>query len=668
MCGIAGFVTRAGDADADPDALARMLAQVAHRGPDGQGEWRGALDDPGGAWRVALGHRRLAIIDLATGAQPMDNEDGSVVITFNGEIYNFAALRPALERQGHRFKTRSDTETIVHHFEQHGGNGVRDLSGMFAFAIWDARSGRLTLARDRVGIKPLYYAELAGGGIAFASELAAVLAHGGADGTLSPEGLASYFFSDYVHPPHTIVRGVKKLPPGHTVVWERGRLVAPRAFWQVPLTAGAAVARGADDALAEELWRRLGEAVEAQLVSDVPVGIFLSGGVDSSCVAALAARRAPGRMKAFSIGFDTKTFDESDYARLVAGQLGVEHIVETLREETLLEVLDPALDRLDEPLGDPSYLPTFLLSRLAARHVKVVVGGDGGDELWAGYPTYRAHRYAAIYGHVPAPLRALLASQAIDRLPVDHRYQSLEWKLRRFTQRFDDNRVRRHLRWMSALDLPDLATALGRTGNGAGELDGLAPATLAAHLPDAGGDWLNQILALDFTTYMPGSVLTKVDRASMAHGLEVRPPLLDNQVVDWAFGLSSRYKLRGQRGKYLLKRAARGSVPDEVINRPKKGFAIPLARWLTGPLRPRLDALMTDSPIWQLGVLNQSAFAAWNHQHQQHQQDRSKPLWALLVLDHWVRRLPTFYRRGGGSHVERTNAAARASAGLGPRP
>jgi asparagine synthase (glutamine-hydrolysing) len=665
MCGIAGFVTRAGDADADPDALARMLAQVAHRGPDGQGEWRGTLDDAGGAWRVALGHRRLAIIDLATGAQPMDNEDGSVVITFNGEIYNFAALRPALERAGHRFKTRSDTETIIHHLEQHGEGGVRDLSGMFAFALWDARAGRLTLARDRVGIKPLYYAEVAGGGIVFASELAAVLAHGGIDGTLSAEGLASYFFSDYVHPPHTIVRGVKKLPPGHTVVWERGRLGAPRAFWQVPLAPGSAVVRGADGPLAEELWRRLGDAVEAQLVSDVPVGIFLSGGVDSSCVAALAAKRAPGRMKAFSIGFDTKTFDESDYARLVAGRLGVEHIVETLREETLLDVLDPALDRLDEPLGDPSYLPTFLLSRLAARHVKVVVGGDGGDELWAGYPTYRAHRYAAIYGKIPAPLRALLSTQAIDRLPVDHRYQSLEWKLRRFTQRYDDDRVRRHLRWMSALDLPDLATALGRAGNG---LDGLTPATLATRLPGDGSDWLNQILALDFTTYMPGSVLTKVDRASMAHGLEVRPPLLDNQVVDWAFSLSSRYKLRGTQGKYLLKRAAQGSVPDEVIHRPKKGFAIPLARWLAGPLRPRLDALVASSPVWDLGVLDQPTFATWNREHHDHQRDRSKPLWALLVLDHWLRRLPAFYRRGGGSQVERTNAAARASAGLGPRP
>jgi asparagine synthase (glutamine-hydrolysing) len=626
MCGIAGFIDRAPSPAALDRDLDRMLARIAHRGPDGQGEWRGAS----GPWQVALGHRRLAIIDLATGAQPMANEDGAVVITFNGEIYNFQALRPALERQGHRFKTRSDTETIIHHFEQHGVGGIGDLSGMFAFAIWDAAGGRLTLARDRVGIKPLYYAELPGGGLVFASELAAVLAHGGVDRTLSSEGLASYFFSDYVHPPHTIVRGVRKLPPGHTVVWERGQLGVPQAFWQVPATAAAP--HESDQALADRLWQQMGQAVESQLVSDVPVGIFLSGGVDSSTVAALAAARAPGRMKAFSIGFEAATFDESDYARLVARRLGVEHIVETLREDTLLEVLDAALDSLDEPLADPSFLPTFLLSRLAARHVKVVVGGDGGDELWGGYPTYRAHRYAAVYGHIPRWLRDQVLSPAIDRLPVDHRYQSLEWKLRRFTQRFDDDRVRRHLRWMSSVDLPELPAAI----NGGG---GIRPATLDARLPAGDDDWLNQILALDFTTYMPGSVLTKVDRASMAHGLEVRPPLLDNQLVDWAFSLPARYKLRGSRGKYLLKRAARGKVPDEVIERPKKGFGIPLSTWLEGPLAGRIDRVLASSPIWDLGVLTRPTFVAWNQQHRARRQDRSKPLWALLVLDHWVRRV-----------------------------
>ncbi len=378
MCGIAGFVAR----QADPAALPRMLRQIAHRGPDGEGTWQGTA----GPYTVALGHRRLAIIDVEGGVQPMANEDGSVVISYNGEVYNFQTLRPALERQGHRFRTRSDTETIVHHVEQHGEAGLAALDGMFAFAVWDAGRQRLLLARDRAGIKPLFYAELPGGGLVFASELTALLAHGGVDAALGGEGLASYFFSDYVHPPHTIARAVKKLPPGHALVWERGQLRAPRAFWQVPAT-GAAPAES-EAALAARLWAAIERSVEAQLISDVPVGIFLSGGIDSSLVAAAAVNRAGARMKAFSIGFEDGTFDESSYARLVAAQLGVEHVTETLREENLLEVVDLALDKLDEPLADPSFIPTFLLSRLAARHVKVVVGGDGGDELWGGYPTY----------------------------------------------------------------------------------------------------------------------------------------------------------------------------------------------------------------------------------------------------------------------------------------
>jgi asparagine synthase (glutamine-hydrolysing) len=600
-----------------------MLARIAHRGPDGEGAWHRQVSD----WQVSLGHRRLSIIDLAAGAQPMDNEDGLVVITFNGEIYNFQELRAELEGQGHRFKTRSDTETIIHHFEQHGVSGIEKLNGMFAFALWDSSARTLVLARDRVGIKPLYYAELPGGGIAFASELSSLMAHGGIDDTLSEQGLVSYFFSDYVHPPHTIFRAAKKLPPGHSLVWRDGRIETPRAFWQVP--APEAPPAKDDDALASELWDRLGGAVEAQLIADVPVGIFLSGGIDSSIVATLAAGRARDRMKAFSIGFEDATFDETQYARLLAERLGVEHVVEQLHEGNLLDVIDLALDKLDEPLADPSFLPTFLLSRLAARHVKVVVGGDGGDELWGGYPTYRAHRYANIYAKIPAWIRSDVLPRAIARLPIDDRYQSMEWKIRRFTGRWADDPTIRHLRWMSSVDLPDLALALPLSG-------GMTPATLAAPLP-ATSDSLQRILALDFTTYMPGSVLTKVDRASMAHGLEVRPPLLHNELVDWAFHLPSRYKLRGSRGKYLLKLAAKGKIPDSLIERPKKGFGIPLAKWLRGPLRGRLENLVEGSPIWDSGVLGRSAFQAWNREHQAKEKDHSKALWALFVLDHWFR-------------------------------
>ncbi|HKQ68172.1 MAG TPA: asparagine synthase (glutamine-hydrolyzing), partial [Polyangiaceae bacterium] len=421
MCGIAGYIR----VEPGPDVLARMLRRIEHRGPDGQGVWQRQV----GRLHVNLGHRRLSIIDLATGGQPMANEDESLVLTFNGEIYNYLTLRKALEARGLRFRTRSDTETILRQFEQHGVEGITELDGMFAFAIWDSRSRKLVLARDRMGIKPLYYAELAGGGIAFASELSAILAMGEVDGGLSVDGLVSYFFSDYVHPPHAIVRGVKKLPPGHTLIWQDGRFEAPRAFWSIPK--GSNLSASFDEELAASLWSRLGDAVESQLVADVPVGIFLSGGIDSSCVAALAAQRAGKRMKAFSIGFDDATFDESSYARLVASRLDVEHVTETLHEGNVLGVVDDALDKLDEPLADPSLLPTYLLSRLAARHVKVVVGGDGGDELWGGYPTYRAHRYAALYARLPVAVRAIWLPKLIDRLPVDDRYQSLEWKLRR---------------------------------------------------------------------------------------------------------------------------------------------------------------------------------------------------------------------------------------------
>jgi asparagine synthase (glutamine-hydrolysing) len=601
-----------------------MLDRIAHRGPDGDGGWHAESD----GWRIALGHRRLAIIDVDGGAQPMGNGDESFVMTYNGEVYNFRELRRGLEQNGHHFRTHSDTEVIVHHFERHGEQGLARLDGMFAFAIWDARKKRLVLARDRMGIKPLYYAELAGGGIVFASELTALLAHGGVSTELSVEGLASYFFSDYVHPPHTIVRRVRKLPPGHTVAWSDGRLEEPRAYWRVegPMPAPSA----SDEELATELWRRLENAVEGQLVSDVPVGAFLSGGIDSSIVATLAARKAGKRMKAFSIGFENATFDESQYARLVAERLDVDHIVETLTERDLLDVVDAALDKLDEPMADPSLLPTFVLSRLAAKHVKVVVGGDGGDELFGGYPTYRAHVYAALYARIPAWLRNDVVPRALAHLPIDDRYQSLEWKLRRFTERWDDDDVVRHLRWMSSLDRPDLALAV-RGGSG------VTPATLQATLPRT-NDRLARLMMLDLVTYMPGSVLAKVDRASMAHGLEVRPPFLANDVASFALSLPSKYKVRRDRGKFLLKLAAKGHLPETIIERPKKGFGIPLAAWLRGPLQGRLDAIIAKSPIWDVDALNRAMFVERNREHQAKQRDNSKPLWGLIVLDHWLRR------------------------------
>ena len=623
MCGICGFIERRASTRG-AETLAPMLARIAHRGPDGEGR---SIEN-GGEWTVALGHRRLSVIDLETGAQPMASEHAK--ITYNGELYNFRELRSSLETRGHVFRTKSDTEALLRHVSEHGPAGLAALSGMFAFALWDDRDQSLLLARDRAGIKPLFFGELPGGGVAFASELASLTAHPSVDRALSQDGLVSYFFSDYVQPPHTMVAGAKKLRPGHYVVWKGGVLSEQRPFWSLPAPRSRNEIVATDRELASELWSKLDDAVERQLVADVPVGIFLSGGLDSSAVATLARARNGPTTKAFSIAFDDPTFDESTHARRVARSIGAVHVEETLREQDLLDVVDSALATLDEPLADPSYLPTYLLSRLAAKHVKVVLGGDGGDELWGGYPTYRAHDHAHYYALLPAVLRDRFVAPLVARLPVDDRYQSFEWKVRRFTQRFDDDPVRRHLRWMSSVDLPELRRALPRSA-------GLVPETTRARLPET-PDALHRILSLDFSTYMSGSVLTKVDRASMAHGLEVRPPLLDNDMIDFAFSLPSSYKLRGRTTKYLFKRAARGHVPYDIIARPKKGFGIPLAAWMRGALKEPITAIVERSPVWDAGMVDRETFRTWNVEHQRKRADRSKPLWALLVLHHWLSR------------------------------
>jgi asparagine synthase (glutamine-hydrolysing) len=621
MCGIAGVIEK----NARPQLLDAMLSRLSHRGPDGDGRWQGKL----GEWTVSLGHRRLSIIDLEGGRQPLGNEDGSVQITFNGEIYNFPRMREQLLARGHHFTTRSDTEVIVHHFEDTGAAGLRDLNGMFAVGLWSQKDGSLTLARDRVGIKPLYWAPLPDGGIVFASEMSAVLEHPDIARRVDPNGLLSFFFADYVHPPHTMLQGVNKLAPGHVLTWRNGSITQPAPMWRltdVYSTPGHAPV----PQLAADLWRRTGDAVKRQMVSDVEVGVLLSGGLDSSVVAALASKVNTGALHTFSIAFEEKTFDESSYARMVANRLGTTHTEETLSEHNVIDVVERALAQLDEPLADPAFLPQYLLCELAARHVKVVLGGDGGDELWAGYPTYQAHLASPVYGAIPRLMREHLVEAAIARLPVADRYSSLEWKLKRFALRWDEDPVRRHLRWMSSTDLEPLSRALpfSRT---------MLPATLATPWP-TDADPLNRILKLDFCTYMSGSVLTKVDRASMAHSLEVRPPLLDNELVDFAFGLPSSVKLHGLTTKYLLKQAARGHVPDAVIDRPKKGFGIPLRKWLRGPLRPSLEGVVKASPVWDLGLLDRGVFSTWLSRHVEGTEDCSKPLWALLVLDRWARR------------------------------
>jgi asparagine synthase (glutamine-hydrolysing) len=635
VCGIAGYIQRASSPERP---IERMTALLAHRGPDGQGIWEHRFGD----WTIALGHRRLSIIDIAGGHQPLCNEDGTVWITYNGEIYNFAALREKLERGGHHFATRCDTETIVHQVEQHAEAGLDHLEGMFAFAVWDQTAGRLLLARDRIGIKPLYYAPLPDGGIAFASELTSLLAHPAVDRAISRDGIASLFFLDYIHPPHTIVRGARKLEPAHFLVWDAartGETPASKPFWRLQCARDDDEGEHeplAPDNLAVRLREKLERSVQAQLIADVPLGVFLSGGIDSSMVAALARRHVGGRLKTFSIAFTDPAFDESAFARRMSRHLETEHFERTLAEEELVATVDRALDCLDEPVGDPSIVPTYLLSELAAGHVKVALGGDGGDELWGGYPTYKAHRYARLYECLPQTARSGFTEPLVRRLPVRHGYQNLEWKLKRFVLRWDNHPLRRHLRWMSNTDLPELrqllktdrAWPLPEVIRDLTSPDGLTP------------DDLNAVLAIDLWSYLPGAVLTKVDRASMAHGLEVRPPMLGNELVNFAFSLSARQKMIGSLPKALLKRAAEDLLPPEVVHRPKRGFAIPLARWLNGPLKPKLDAAINDlQQISSQPILDPEVIERWRREHASRAVDRSKPLWAIVVLHHWARRL-----------------------------
>ncbi len=611
MCGIAGII------GSEPrEALVReMCRAIAHRGPDGEGVQVSIANG-----RVAtLGHRRLSIVDLKTGAQPMQDAERHAIVSFNGEIYDHLRTRALLEKEGARFHTRSDTEVIVAGFARWGERIAAELHGMFAFCAFDQRDGTVLLCRDRFGIKPLYVAHLPGGGIAFASELSAILRVPEVKRKVSDAGLASYLFSDYAHPPHTLIEGVEKLAPGESLVGRVGRAWERRSYVPAPEPGPPPTPR--------ELWETLDRAVESQLMSDVPLGVFLSGGLDSSCVAALAARRSKTKLQAFCIAFDDASFDESAHARRMSAHLGLEHVEQKLGEAALLENVDRVLDHLDEPLGDHSILPTYVLCRLAAGHVKVALGGDGADELFGGYPTYRAHvLHARLLRPITPLFRSRRARALLERIPASDRYQALDWKVKRFLGRWDDDPKTRHLRWMSALDLPELREAMGarfvRPGTLAEPVDAPDPIALAS--------------ALDFRTYMPGSVLTKVDRASMAHGLEARPPFLDEDVVALARRIPSRDKVRGPVGKWLLRRASEHALPPSILERGKHGFSVPLAAWLRGPLAPRLRAILRDSPCWS--VLERDAFRRFADAHAARRGDHAKGLWALVVLDAWMRK------------------------------
>jgi asparagine synthase (glutamine-hydrolysing) len=623
VCGIVGNVLARADRRPDQAVLEAMADRLAHRGPDDAGF---VVRGPAG-----LGIRRLKIIDLATGHQPMTGEDGSTWVVHTGEIYNYRELTNRLSASGHVFRTRSDTEAIVHAWEVRGRDALEDLEGMFGLAVWHEPSQTLVLARDRLGVKPLYYAVLPDQ-IVFASELKAMLVHPAISRELDVDALSAYLAHEWVPAPQSIVRAVRKLPPGHRLVYTGGEAKVER-WWDVRYGGGPR-----DEIVAvAHLAAALDLSVRQHLLADVPLGVFLSGGVDSATVAAIARGYTTRRLQTFSIGFEDRSFDESAHARAVAEALGTEHHEEVVGPRAALDLVDGLADLVDEPLGDASILPTYLLSRFARRSVTVALSGDGGDEVFAGYPTYQAHRLARAWQRVPALLRDT-ARAAVERLPVSHDNLSLDFKLKRFMAGAMLDTVSRHATWMGSFTPDDQRGLL--TPETLARL-GAPPSYAVLHrLAESVADepWLNQVLYLDLKGYLAEGVLQKVDRASMACSLEVRVPLLDRRVVEVAALMSPSMKLKGFRTKHILKKTMRGRVPAAVLARPKKGFGVPLGRWFRGELEPLLRDACDASALRRAGLFQPDAVQRLLDEHRAGRHDHRKKLYTLLVFLLWSRR------------------------------
>lgn len=633
MCGIAGIVSQGGRG-VDAAILAAMTAALHHRGPDDGGTRlvrRGELE-------VGLGHRRLSIIDLtAAGRQPMTNEDGTLWLSFNGEIYNFRELREGLLRRGHCFASETDTEVILHGYEEEGTAFLAKLNGMFAFALWDHGRGKLILARDRYGKKPLYY-HASPAGLLFASELKALLRHPALERRIDPRGLSRYLFYEYLPAPHCIIAGVKKLPAGHLLTWQAGSLDL-QPYWQVRFGGNGGSVPTDEREAERELIALFKKAVERRLVSDVPLGVFLSGGVDSSAIVALMAElMPPERIKTFAIGFDEASFDESRYARQVARHFGTDHHAQRFTAETLLETLPAVWDLLDEPFADASVLPTYLLSQFTRRHVTVALGGDGGDELFAGYDPFLAHRLAGLYGALPAALRNGVLAPLLQALPVSTRNMSLDFRIKQFLKGIPHPPAVRNQVWLGAFDRREQQGLL--TPEFQAQLAGYDPyGELEESLQGLSfRDDLDRIIYLYSRDYLGEDILTKVDRASMAVSLEVRAPFLDVALAEYVNALPSRFKLRGLTRKYILKRSLAGRLPAEILRRQKKGFGIPLAQWLKGELQPLLRDVFAPDRIARAGLFDAAVIGRLMEEHFSGRRDNRKPLWTLLMFEMWKER------------------------------
>jgi asparagine synthase (glutamine-hydrolysing) len=610
MCGIAGFAGMGLPAEEAASRLRTMCDAIQHRGPDSDGYFVDPV--------VAMGMRRLSIIDVAGGDQPICNEDGTVTVVFNGEIYNHHQLRRELMAAGHHFTTRSDTEVLVHLYESHGPQMVRRLHGMFAFSIWDSRRQQLLLARDRTGMKPLSYA-LRGDGIVYCSELRALYAFDRSALRIAAGAVMEYLAFGYVPDPNSILEGVRKLPAGHSLLWSPGGAVQVSCYWTPPLPDPAP----RDEAeMVAELRSRLEAAVVSHLESEVPLGAFLSGGTDSSTVVALMCRHASGRVRTFSIGFAEEAYDESRAARAVAQHLGTEHTELTVRPDVEL-IFESIAAMFDEPFADPSAIPTFLVAQLARESVTVALSGDGGDELFGGYTRYRdtLRRGGGNRGAGARLLGAL-------GLLLPHAFPG--------RNRLVDLGRSRLGRYASSVVLPARVDEGGVAS--AWHPAGRCPIDEQLNRfvsPEEAADFAALMMRLDFQTYLPGDILTKVDRTSMAVSLEARVPLLDFDLVDFALRIPGELRVTAAESKRLFRRAIRGIVPDFVLAGPKRGFAVPLAQWFRGTLRHRIEALRSP-PATIEPYLNVQAVTRLINEHSRGRRDHSVLLWRLIVLNYWL--------------------------------
>ena len=625
MCGIAGFTTHRHQPEKPEMALAGMTKALSHRGPDAEG----AYADPA----VRLGHRRLSILDLAGGAQPMSSADGRWHIVFNGEIYNYVELRRDLEARGVVFQTQSDTEVLLQAWAEDGADCLPRLNGMFAFAIWDSREKRLTLARDPLGIKPLYYANHRGE-LLFASELRSLLRFPGFKPGLDPASINKYLAFGYIPAPSTTYAGVRKLEPGQMVVWSpAGRRT--EYFWDLPIEDNP-VGAGTFDESAEATRDLLREAVRYQLRSDVEVGILLSGGIDSSAVAALAAPLAGRKLHSFSIGFQEASYNELPYAEMVARKVGTEHHHQTLTPADVVGALPQIYRGLDEPLGDASLVPTWFLSRLAATKVKTVLGGDGGDELFAGYPSFQAHLLMERLSFLPVGVRDAI-NHLIQRMPVSHNYKSIPFLLAQFLKGLGLPAEIRFLLWMGACGNAERRDLLApEVRNELHRHNAFEDVTRLAYRSGLSGG-LERIFYLCTKLYLQECVLMKVDRASMAHSLEVRVPFLDIDLVTHAFSLRADYKLRGRQTKLILKEALKNDLPPAILQRKKAGFAMPVAAWLQQDLKSWAQDLTDTSLIQSTGVLDPVAVRRMTEEHLNRRADHRRSLWSVLAFLAWWR-------------------------------